>query len=88
MKKIDYDYTIIDGNRVRVADRRKGKNGDYEGLEPSYGYYKEVVTPWGAMERCYIVTVPSLAGGKETFASVFKPVTNPGVRWSVFQVYA
>lgn len=88
MKNNDYEYTIINGQRVRLNDRRKNKDGEYDGLEPSYGYYKEVMTPWGAMERCYIVTVPSLFGGKETFASVYKPATNPGVRWSVFQVYA
>jgi hypothetical protein len=82
------NFTIVNGNRVQIPDRRKNKNGDYEGLEPSYGYYKEVVTPWGAIERCYLVTVPSLAGGKEIYASVFKPSTNPGVRWSVFKVYA
>lgn len=86
MAKSNYEYTMIDGHRVRVADRRTGKNGDQDGLEPSYGYYKQVVTPWGELERCYIVTVPSLAGGKEKYASVFKPVTNPGVRWSVFQL--
>lgn len=87
MEKLDYDYTVIDGRRVRLADRKVNKKGETEGLEPSYGYYKNVVTPWGELERCYVVTVPSLAGGKEKYASVYKPVTNPGVRWSVFQIF-
>lgn len=86
MAKLDYDYTVIDGRRVRTADRRFNKNGESDGLDPSYGYYMHVKTPWGETERCYIVTVPSLAGGKERYASVYKPATNPGVRWSVFQI--
>ena len=79
-------YTYINGRRVQVAEYRRNKDGVKDGLEPSYGYYKNVTTPWGAVERCYVVTVPSLAGGKESYASVYKPVTNPGVRWSVFPV--
>jgi hypothetical protein len=82
------NFTVINGNRVQIPDRRKNKNGDYEGLEPSYGYYEWVKAPWGAQELCYLVTVPSLAGEKEIYASVFKPKTNPGVRWSVFKVNA
>jgi len=81
-----YDFTIIDGHRVRVPDYRKNKNGDRDGLEPCYGYYKNVVTPWGAIEKCYVVTLPSLGGGKESYASVYKPESNPGVRFSVFQI--
>lgn len=81
-----YDFTVINGRRVKVAEYRKNKNGDRDGLEPSHGYYKSVVTPWGAVETCYVVTLPSLAGGKETYASVYKPATNPGVRFSVFQI--
>jgi len=88
MAKNDYEHTVINGRRVRLQDRRYSKKGEPDGLEPSYGYYKMVMTPWGEMERCYIVSMPSLAGGYETFASVYKPATNPGVRWSVFQVFS
>lgn len=85
--KNDYEFTTINGRRVRVAEYRKNRNGENDGLEPSYGYYKDVVTPWGAVETCYIVTLPSLAGGKESYASIYKPATNPGVRFSVFPVF-
>lgn len=85
-KTTNFDYVIIDGERVRVSDYRYNKKGDKDGLEPSYGYYKKVKTPWGAIERCFIVSVPSLGGGKDSYASVFKPESNPGVRWSVFQL--
>ena len=85
-EKADYEYTLIDGRRVKVAARRYKLNGDSDGLEPSYGYHRKVVTPWGEVEKCFIVSVPSLSGGKERFASIYKPVTNPGVRWSVFQI--
>jgi hypothetical protein len=85
-KTTNFDYVIIDGERVQVPGYRYNKKGEKDGLESSYGYYKKVKTPWGAMERCFIVTVPSLAGGKDSYASVFKPESNPGVRWSVFQL--
>jgi len=85
-KITNFDYVIIDGERVRVSDYRYNKKGDKDGLEPSYGYYKKVKTPWGAIERCFIVSVPSLAGGKDSYASVFKPESNPCVHWSVFQL--
>lgn len=87
MEKRDYEFRILGGQRVRLQEVRHNKKGDRDGLEPSYGYYKDALTPWGQMERCYIVHVPSLAGGYEKFASVYKPKTNPGVRWSVFQVF-
>jgi hypothetical protein len=87
MAKPDYDYTIRDGHRVRLQEQRYNKEGKPDGIEPSYGYYKRILTPWGKMERCYVVAVPSLAGGYEKFASVYKPETNPGVRWSVFQIF-
>lgn len=87
MTKQNYEYRIVDGHRVRLQERRRNKKGEADGIEASYGYYANVLTPWGEMERCYVVAVPSLAGGFEKFASVYKPVTNPGVRWSVFQVF-
>lgn len=87
MKKLDYEYRIVDGHRVKLQERRINKKGEPDGIEASYGYYKECMTPWGQLERCYIVNSPSLAGGFEKFASVYKPKTNPGVRWSVFQVF-
>jgi hypothetical protein len=80
------NFTIIDGQRVQVQPFRKNKYGEKDGLEPSYGYYKNVLTPWGAIEKCYVVTLPSLAGGKESYASVYKPESNPGVRFSVFKI--
>lgn len=82
------EYTTIDKRRVKIQERRKNKNGDDMGIEPSYGYYEELMTPWGAIERCYVVTVPALSGEKQRYASVYKPVTNPNVQWSVFEVFA
>jgi hypothetical protein len=54
--------------------------------EPPKGYYKDVVTPWGAVERCNVIKMPALAGGTEEYAMISKPQTNPGVRFSVFKV--
>lgn len=88
MAGISYEYTVINGRRVRVADRKVNKSGDYFGVDASYGYYEELKTPWGAVERCYVVTVPSLSGGKQKYASIYKPTTNPNVQWSVFEVLA
>lgn len=88
MANNNYEYTVVNGRRVQIADYRTNKAGERMGLEPSYGYYEEVKTPWGAVERCYVVTVPGLSGQKQKYASVFKPVTNPNVRWSVFEVFS
>jgi hypothetical protein len=82
----DRSYTTIDGHRVKVAERRLDKTGKSDGLEPSHGYKANIKTPWGAWEQCYVVTTPGLSGEKERYASVYRPVTNPGVRWSVFQI--
>ncbi len=88
MAKDEYEYTVINKRRVRIADRKMNKTGTRSSLEPSYGYYEELVTPWGAVERCYVVVVPALSGEKQRYASVYKPVTNPNVQWSVFEVFA
>lgn len=74
--------------RVKLQERKTNKNGETIGLEAPYGYYEDLVTPWGAVERCYVVTVPSLSGDKQRYASVYKPVTNPSVHWSVFEVFS
>lgn len=55
-------------------------------LDAPVGYFKNVMTPWGVVERCNVVAMPSLSGEKVEYASVYKPVTNPGVRWSVFEI--
>jgi len=50
------------------------------------GYFRNVMTPWGCVERCSVVKMPSLLGGFVEYASVYKPASNPGVRWSVFEI--
>jgi hypothetical protein len=85
--RVQREFMFINGHRVEIAEYRTNKAGERMGLEPSHGYYEEVQTPWGAVERCYIVTVPSLSGDKQRYASVYKPVTNPNVQWSVFEVF-
>lgn len=50
------------------------------------GYFKNAMTPWGCVERCNVVKMPSLLGGFVEYASVYKPASNPGVRWSVFEI--
>ena len=51
-----------------------------------YGHFRLVKTPWGAYERCSVVSMPMLDGSWAEYASVYMPRTNPGVRWSVFEI--
>lgn len=80
---VDNDTILIDNRRVRVAEfnTQAGK-----GIAPSYGYRKQVVMPWGAIEECIVVTVPSLSGGKDKYAQVYRPKSNPGVSFSTFRL--
>ena len=55
-------------------------------IDAPAGYFKNVMTPWGRVERCNVVKMPSLLGGFVEYASVYKPASNPGVRWSVFEI--
>ena len=80
---VDDDTMIIDGNRVRVAEFNSHSG---KGVQPSYGYRKRVMTPWGASEICTIMTVPSLSGEKEKYAHVYRPASNKGVAFSTFKL--
>jgi len=82
------EHTTIDNRRVKLQERKTNKNGEAIGLEAPYGYYEDLIAPWGAVERCYVVTVPGLSGEKQRYASVYKPATNPSVYWSVFEVFS
>jgi hypothetical protein len=54
-------------------------------LEPPVGYLKDVITPWGSIERCRIVEMIALDNSKELYAYVQEPKTNHMVRWSTFK---
>lgn len=80
---IDDDTRIIDGHRVRIPEliTVPGK-----GVTPSYGYKKRVMTPWGEPEVCDIIATPSLLGGTERYAQVYRPKSNPGVSIATFRL--
>lgn len=77
------EIMMIDGQRVSIP-KLIGEPG--KGVEPSYGYHKRVMTPWGVDEDCIIVTVPSLSGEKDKYAQVYRPKSNPGVAFSTFRL--
>jgi hypothetical protein len=80
------DEMIVRGRRVRVPKWHINKKGDRDGLEPSYGFKKRVMTPWGVVEECIITPVPSLAGGFDFCAQVERPKSNPYVKMSTFWI--
>ncbi len=80
---IDDDNILIDNHRVRVAGLNPAPG---KGIGPSYGYRKQVMTPWGAIEECIVVTVPSLSGEKDKYAQLYRPKSNPGVAFSTFKL--
>lgn len=77
------DIMMIDGHRVRIADFNEPAG---QGVAPSYGYHKTIMTPWGTNENCIIVTVTSLLGEKDKYAQVYRPKSNPGVAFSTFRL--
>lgn len=83
---IDDNTIIVRGRRVPIAGYRLDKNRRRDGLEPSYGFKRRVMTPWGAQEVCNITPVPSLSGGLEYCAQVYMPKSNPYVKFCTFWV--
>lgn len=84
----DQDWMIINGQRIQVADYRYTNDGHKrrDGLDAPLGYMKRIVTPWGETEMCMITAMPALNGTLDFYATVNKPKTNLGVRFSVFRV--
>jgi hypothetical protein len=78
---LDEDVVMIDGHRVKVPERLH--NGS---LEPSYGYRRRMMTPWGSFEVCTVYATPSLYGGTERYAQVYRPKTNQGVALATFRI--
>jgi hypothetical protein len=54
--------------------------------EPPYGTVRNVLTPWGAVEKCNIIAMRTFSPQKEYYAFVDKPVSNPGVSASCFKL--
>ena len=79
----DNDTVVIDGQKVKVPELIKQLGN---GVAPSYGYRKQLMTPWGAQEVCTVVTVHSLSGEKDKYAQVYRPKSNPGVAFSTFRL--
>ena len=84
----DMDWMIVNGQRIQVADYRYTSSfpRTRDGLDAPLGYMKRIVTPWGETEMCMITAMPALDGTIDFYATVSKPKTNPGVRFSVFRV--
>lgn len=83
----DDDTMLINGRyAVPVAARRVTKDGRADGLEPSMGFKKRVMTPWGALETCTITPTPGYGGRLEYCAQVSYPKSNPHVRFCTFWV--
>lgn len=78
---LDDDVVIVDGHRVKVPERLNSGS-----LEPSYGYRRRVMTPWGVHEICTIYATPSLYGSTERYAQVYRPKSNPGVAIATFRL--
>jgi len=82
----DDDTKIVYGRSVPVAPIRFDRDGKKDGVEPSYGFKMRVMTPWGSPEVCTITPVPGLSGALEFCAQVYKPKSNPYVRFCTFWV--
>lgn len=50
------------------------------------GIRENIMTPWGSMESCVVVGMPDFSGIRVKYATVLRPKSNPGVRFSTFRV--
>lgn len=73
---------------MKITDAKSVNNfnSSYDSVSAPIGYYMDVKTPWGAIERCNVVSMPNVSGEKDNYASISRPKTNPHVKWSVFKI--
>ena len=78
----ELDYTVIDGRRVPHAPTvRETKHGrEYTRLDAPYGYKKRVKMPDGSSEECTVTVVRGYSG-KERYATVSRPTSDPLVAY-------
>lgn len=61
------------------------KHEEHKALDAPYGVERMVITPQGKNERCIVFKMSSQSG-KEEYATIYKPKSNLGVRYSVFKI--